>query len=275
MMKQRLLIWKRRSRYVLFWVVVQVVCSICSPCNAKTLDLPNYVKIVKNEKAMIRHMMKEMKKHKTQFAFYYPGIEQEFRKYRKESKGFATFFEKIAKKDGYRMGIVSGYCITICGKDTRYVMIQLSYLTTKKQEKQINKKVKQIVKRVGKGSRFSKVKKAHDYLIVHMQYDERYYNPYYAFSKGKGICMSYALAYQRILQEMNIPCIYVKGKDHAWNMVKLGKYWYNVDVTWDDTVMGKYRYFLKSDEDFPGHKRPKSRLLSSLRKAKKSYYLKY
>ena len=87
--------------------------------------------------------------------------------------------------------------------------------------------------------------------------------------------MSYALAYQRILQEMNIPCIYVKGKNHAWNMVKLGKYWYNVDVTWDDNTTIQYRYFLKSDKDFPGHKRPKSRLLSSLRKAKKSYYLKY
>ncbi len=275
MVKQGLLRWKRCSRYVVFLIIMYMVFYPCSLCNAKTTKLPRHVKVVKNEKDMIRHLIKGMKKHKTQFAFYYPEIERDFERYRKESKGYATFFEKIAKKDGYRMGIVLGYCVTICGMDTRYVTIQLGYLTTKKQEKQMNKKVNQIVKRIGKGSRFSKVRKAHDYLIKHMQYDERYYNPYYAFSKGKGICMSYALAYQRILQEMNIPCIYVKGKNHAWNMVKLGRYWYNVDVTWDDNATGRYRYFLKSDRDFPGHKRPKSKWLASLKKAKKSYYLKY
>ena len=73
---------------------------------------------------------------------------------------------------------------------------------------------------------------------------------------------------------MKRPCVYVKGKNHAWNMVKIGGYWYNVDVTWDDSRKDRYYYFLKSDLDFPGHRRPKSRYLSSLKKAKYSYNIK-
>ncbi len=275
MLEQMLKMWKRYRRYVVLLGFIYAMLYPYGKSSAKTLELPTDVKIVKNEKAMIRHLVKGMRNHQTHFSYYYPGIYKDFKKYRKESKGYTTFFEKLARKDGYFTGIVSGYCITICGDKTRYVTIQLGYLTTKKQEHQINKKVKKIVRRIGTGSRLMNVKRAHDYIIDHMQYDVRYYNPYYAFSKGRGICMSYALVYQRILQEMDIPCIYVKGKNHAWNMVKLGKCWYNVDVTWDDCGMGRYRYFLKSDRDFPGHKRPKSKWLSSLRKAKQSYYLKY
>lgn len=275
MMKRMFMIWKCCGKYVVLLICVFIILRPVYLCNAKMIDLPADVKVVKNEKAMINNLVKGMKKHRTQFLYYYPGIHKDFKKYRKESKSYATFFEKIAKKDGYLAGVVSGYCITICGEELQYVSIQLGYLTTKRQEHQIDKKVKKIVKRIGKGSRVIRAKKAHDYLIDHMRYDTRYYNPYYAFSKGKGICMSYALAYQRILQEMKIPCIYVKGKNHAWNMVKIGKWWYNVDVTWDDRITGRYRYFLKSDRDFSGHKRPKSKWLSSLRKAKQSYYLKY
>ena len=105
-----------------------------------------------------------------------------------------------------------------------------------------------------------------------MQYDTRYYSPYDAFYRGRGLCMSYALAFQRLMQELDIPCIYIATNQHAWNMVKLEGYWYNVDVTFDDAE-GSYRYFLKSDADFPGHLRPKSGGYEYLTLAKKSYPL--
>ena len=239
---------------------------------AKDGGLPKEVVVVENEEAMIRMLLKGMRKHQSYFSFYYPGIEKDFIRYRKNSSGYQSFLDKLAKKDGYITGVISGSCISVCGPDTKYVSFQFGYLTTKKQEKVINRKVKAIVKKIGKGGAAIKAKKAHDYLIKHMRYDGKYYNPYYAFKKGRGICMSYALAYQRILQEMKIPCFYIKGENHAWNMVKIGKYWYNVDVTWDDAG-GGYRYFLKSDADFLGHKRPNTTWLKSLRKAKSSYPL--
>lgn len=234
--------------------------------------LPGRVTVVKNQKEMISKLIVGMKEHQSYFAFYYPGIKKDFVRYRKESSSYQTFMDKLAAKNGYITRIVSGACITLCGLENKYVTFQFNYLTTKRQEKRVNLIVRAIAKKYRKGSRASRVKKAYDYLIQHMQYDERYYNPYYAFTKGKGICMSYALAYQRLMQEMEIPCVYIKGKNHAWNMVKIGSFWYNVDVTWDDANKG-YRYFLKCDRDFPGHTRPKSKWLSSLRKAKRSYNL--
>lgn len=265
--------WKSWKKFVVVFFFLVALFWSSDISMAKKLDLPSNVRVVKNEKVMINNMMKGMKQHKTRFAYYYPGIHKDFRRYAKESKSYATFFDKLSKKDGYTAGIVSGYCIMIHGSKTRYVTFQFGYLTTARQERRINRRVKRIVSMIGKGSRVSKLKKAHDYLVRWMKYDTRYYSPYDAFFKGKGMCMSYALAYQRLLQEMKIPCIYVKGKNHAWNMVKIGRYWYNVDVTWDDRQRGLYCYFLKSDKDFPGHKRPRARWYSSLRVARRSYSL--
>lgn len=265
---------QRFIRKMVLLPAVLLSCSLGMSDNVHAQDhgIPKEVVVVKDENAMIGALIKGMKEHKQYFSFYYPGIDKEFTKYSQKSPGYQLFMEQLAKKDGYITGVLSGYCIAICGQEQRYVTFQFGYLTTKQQEKRINKKVKSIVKGIGKGTRVQKIKRAHDYLTAHMCYDKRYYSPYYAFTKGRGMCMAYALAYQRILQEMGIPCIYIKGKNHAWNMVKIGSYWYNVDVTWDDAG-GGYRYFLKSDAEFPGHRRPDSKWLKSIRKAKHSYPL--
>lgn len=262
----------KRWNYLIFLLFVLLIyISLKSDdIYAKGFDLPKEVIVVEDEEAMVRELLNGMKKHQTYFSFYYPGIAKDFKKYQKKSVKYMDFFDKLAQKDGYMTGIIAGSCITVNGAGVKYVIFQFGYLTTRKQEQYIDKKVRNIVKKIGKGSRVSKAKAAHNYLIQHMRYDSGYYNPYYAFSKGRGMCMSYALAYQRILQEMRIPCIYIKEKNHAWNMVKIGKYWYNVDVTWDDRGNGN-RYFLKSDADFPGHKVPRSRWLDSLPRAKHSY----
>lgn len=264
---------------IVFFLAVLFLCirdnQVCHVNAAQNIsqELPESVIVVRNEQQMIKRLLNGMKKHESYFSFFYPGIEKDFARYGRQSNAYATFMDKLAEKDGYLTGILSGICITLCGEAKQYVTFQFCYLTTKAQEKKIDKKAKAIARRFRKGSAAVRARQAHDYLIQKMQYDDRYYNPYYAFTKGRGICMSYALAYQRILQEMNIPCVYIKGNNHAWNMVKIGKYWYNVDVTWDDSRGGSYRYFLKSDADFPNHKRPKSAWLSSLKKAKVSYYI--
>lgn len=82
---------------------------------------------------------------------------------------------------------------------------------------------------------------------------------YSAMVEGRSVCAGYARAFQYIMQQMGIPCYYCtgySGEDHAWNIVKLSDDYYNVDVTWDDTVPATYDYFNKSDNDFgPTHVR--------------------
>ncbi len=269
--KTRICTKQQNHHIFLIFILLIYITSRIEYVYAQEYALPEEVLVVKNEQKMIQKLQKSIRNHENCISFYYPGIAKDFKKYQKKKNAYSEFFDKLAKRDGYMTGIISGACITVRGIQVQYVTFQFGYLTTKKQERYIDKKVRSIVKKIGKGSSAYKARAAHDYLIEHIQYDSNYFNPYHAFSKGRGMCMSYALAYQRILQEMGIPCIYVKGINHAWNMVKIGKYWYNVDVTWDDNGK-RYRYFLKSDSDFPGHKRPRSKWLESLCKAKTSYF---
>ena len=240
-----------------------------------------------NKQSMKKAVLKALRDHRKHIRVTYKGIEKDMKRLKNDN--YMKLWESLQLEDGYHTGIVSGYCISNVEEEgIEYIDFQFNYLTTKKQEQYIDLKTRKIVKNIIKSNgktRYAKVKGTHDYLIRHMRYDSKYYNPYYAFKKGKGLCMSYSLAFQRILQEMNIPCVYVKGKEHAWNMVKLGKYWYNVDVTWDDSIKNNsiksnlvknnpvisYRYFLRGDHNFPGHDLPKSSYIRKLKKSKYDY----
>ncbi len=72
------------------------------------------------------------------------------------------------------------------------------------------------------------------------------------FENGKIVCDGYANLYSWMLMQLGVDNYIVYGQagggGHAWNKVCLLGGWYNVDVCWDDRVVLKYRYFLKSDE---------------------------
>lgn len=81
-----------------------------------------------------------------------------------------------------------------------------------------------------------------DYIHVDSEADEdekaaMRYTAYGALVNGQAVCQGYALAYQDIMNALDIPCITVASEkiDHAWNMVKLDGSYYHVDVTWDDS----------------------------------------
>lgn len=103
----------------------------------------------------------------------------------------------------------------------------------------------------------------HDLLINQVRYDEHAVmgqSCYSAVVLGSTVCAGYAKAFQYIMQQLGIPCYYVSGSalaveqgsrwvSHAWNLVKLGDGWYNVDITWDDS-MSTNDYYNRSDEYF-------------------------
>ena len=81
--------------------------------------------------------------------------------------------------------------------------------------------------------------------------------------EGHGVCHDYTMAFGYLTARMGFETYYVygyankvgvvtKGKDHAWNIIKLENNYYHVDCTWDDPTGGnnipKYKYFLKSDD---------------------------
>lgn len=126
---------------------------------------------------------------------------------------------------------------------------------------------------------FEKEKAIHDYMCRHMDYDRQELsaantpmedsdNPYGMLINGFGICTGYASTFKLFMDCLGIDCVVVEGMayeytdNHAWNKVKLGATWYNVDVTWDDPIYGNvseedggqsiwipdYTYFNCSDE---------------------------
>lgn len=97
----------------------------------------------------------------------------------------------------------------------------------------------------------------HDWLIFNADYDESMliHEPGGVLCRASGVCESYALAYQMLLDAAGIPVLYMTGyaggESHAWNLVKLDNEWYHIDCTWDDPKGGGnegYGYFGLSDD---------------------------
>ena len=105
---------------------------------------------------------------------------------------------------------------------------------------------------------YSREKYVHDALIEKVIYDagaSMDQSAYSALVNGRSVCAGYSRAFQYVMQKLGIPTYYVtgsSGEDHAWNMVKLGDGFYNVDVTWDDADPASYDYFNKTDGDYAG-----------------------
>ena len=83
---------------------------------------------------------------------------------------------------------------------------------------------------------------------------------------GKAVCKGYAEILRNILSCVNIECSSIEGiatvngkeEEHAWNQVKLGDNWFNVDLTFSrpDIVNGNYSGDLfMSDQAFFGDRR--------------------
>ena len=115
---------------------------------------------------------------------------------------------------------------------------------------------------------FEREKAIHDYIVLNTRYDyENYlngtvpndsYSAYGVFFKGTAVCQGYVHAAHLMLWlagiESHIVTGVANGGDHAWNKVKIGGEYYNLDVTWDDPVPDEpgrvmYNYFNITDEE--------------------------
>ena len=120
---------------------------------------------------------------------------------------------------------------------------------------------------------YTKVKKAHDYIIENTEYDQNVsknniYNIYGVLMQHSAVCEGYSKTLKYILDAANVPCVIACGiaknsngqtESHAWNYVKLNDKWYAIDSTWDDPVIigNGYisssiysKYFLKGSNEF-------------------------
>lgn len=109
----------------------------------------------------------------------------------------------------------------------------------------------------------------HDYLANISTYPDlgtnnvndkpSYHSAYGIYLDGYTVCAGYTLTYSDLMHRLGIESKYVisEGMSHAWNVIKIGDNWYNVDLTFDEIqfVSGTnnkgtilHNCFLKSDE---------------------------
>lgn len=105
------------------------------------------------------------------------------------------------------------------------------------------------------GSEYNKVKFIYDKLYDNLSYDNNAgptddQTISSALLNGVTVCAGYSQSFSYLCRRNGINAFSVLSNNHEWNMVEIDGYWYCVDITHDDTSRHKYRYFLKSYNNF-------------------------
>lgn len=157
-------------------------------------------------------------------------------------------------------GLYNSDCFGYTQIGNKYVINdEIQYLVTPAQQRAYEAKKKAVLKKLKlKGSTEKKTGKIYRYICSHVKYDYKYkrQSAYDALIKGKATCNGYACLFYDMCRSSGIPCRIITGDAngyHAWNLVKIGKSWYNCDSTWDAGSSVK-SYYLKGSGFTKTHK---------------------
>ena len=131
-------------------------------------------------------------------------------------------------------------------------------------KKGFNTAVDTISQSVPYGTECEREEYIHNYIINNCDYDEKAAeseevqgnenDAYGVFVDGKAVCEGYSKAFQLLCNKAKIDCVLLSGTadsdNHAWNGVKIGGDWYQIDVTWDDVddfIYDSHEYFNLTD----------------------------
>lgn len=144
----------------------------------------------------------------------------------------------------------------------------VTYYTTAEQENEMDLRVQSLISDLASNqvNDYQKIKSIYDYLCSNVTYDNKNleddtyllkHTAYAALIDKTAVCQGYAVLFYRLALEAGVDArviVSVKEENHAWNIVKLGNCYYNLDSTWD-AGRESYAWFLKSETDFPEHTR--------------------
>ena len=148
-----------------------------------------------------------------------------------------------------------------------YIKYTMAYHSNAEQEAKLTEAVAAAMAKLQLNglSEAKKITKIHDYICNHVDYaynstEEQIYTAYGALCTGKAVCQGYAVLFYRLCKEAGLSVRVISGTGnggpHAWNIVRIGSKYYNVDCTWDGQDTATYNEFLlKSEADFSDHTR--------------------
>ena len=148
-----------------------------------------------------------------------------------------------------------------------YIKYTMSYHSNAEQEAKLTEAVAAAMTKLQLNglSEAKKIIKIHDYICNNVDYaynstEEQIYTAYGALCTGKAVCQGYAVLFYRLCKEAGLSVRIISGTGnggpHAWNIVRIGSKYYNMDCTWDGQDAATYNEFLlKSEADFRDHTR--------------------
>ncbi len=148
----------------------------------------------------------------------------------------------------------------------------VAYHDTAAQEREVDAAVAALLQTLdlwGK-SDYQKICGIYDWMTANIVYDNAgleddsdtlEHSAYAAIVEKSAVCQGYALLFYRLMLELGVDVRVIVGDaggPHAWNIVKLGSVYYNVDSTWDANYAQyiyplPYEYFLRCPANFTDH----------------------
>ncbi|MBW7456854.1 transglutaminase domain-containing protein [Paenibacillus sepulcri] len=201
------------------------------------------------------HVKQQLLLQKTEMNIDYSGNKDEL------SAHIASLLKEAFEADDYTAYIVDSYLYAVhtWGGDAN-IKLTVKYRETPEQKLIVQEKVRDLLPDIIQPSmsQREKVKAIHDWIVLHLAYDEslQRYTAYEALEYGQAVCQGYALLLYRMLSSAGIESRMIEGKvgeiSHVWNLVNIDSDWYHLDATWDDPTPDQagvvsYNYFLKTD----------------------------
>lgn len=152
-----------------------------------------------------------------------------------------------------------------------HLPLEFTYYTTRAQEDALDKKIEEVIDNFDFDEYSTPKQKSdviYEYITKNVEYDydnldiDAYklkYTAYAALINGTSVCQGYATLFYRLARECGLDARVITGtsrnQNHAWNIVKIGSYYYYLDSTWDAGEEAiNYKYYLKGSDSFiPSH----------------------
>ncbi|MBR6808143.1 MAG: leucine-rich repeat protein, partial [Clostridia bacterium] len=160
------------------------------------------------------------------------------------------------------------------GEDEHGLYTEITFIhnwfTTYEMECEVDEAINDIIAGLDLAGKtdYQKIRAIYDYVCLNVTYDhENLYNDAYllkystyaAVINKTAVCQGYATLLYRLMLEADVDCRVISGttgtENHAWNIVRLGNVYYNMDSTWDRGSADWHRYFLCTMYAFEDHVR--------------------
>ncbi len=142
--------------------------------------------------------------------------------------------------------------------DSGEVTMEIKYIYTEQEKKEINEEVDKLIKKlITKDVKddYDKIKTIHDYIINNTKYDvdndknKKSFNAYGTLFNHLATCNGYTDLMAIFLTKMGyenykIATTNKENSGHVWNAVKLNTEWLHLDLTWDDPVSSDNKNYL-------------------------------